>query len=65
MTTVYYAYPEGETAPTVVALFFRDLEGRTSRELRDNLAQDELARWLLYEPEAIPALREVLSVPSP
>jgi hypothetical protein len=65
LTTVYYAYPKGETAPIVVALFFRDLEGRTSRELRDNLAQDELARWLLYEPEAIPALRAVLSVPSP
>jgi hypothetical protein len=60
LTTVYYAYPKGETAPVVVALFFRDLEGRTSREMRDNLAQDELARWLLYDPEAIPALRAVL-----
>ena len=60
LTTVYYAYPKGETAPIVVALFFRDLEGRTSREMRDNLAQDKLARWLLYDPEAIPALRAVL-----
>ena len=25
LTTVYYAYPKGETAPIVVALFFRDL----------------------------------------
>ena len=61
LTTVYYAYPKGETAPIVVALFFRDLEGRTSREMRNNLAHDELARWLLYEPEAIPAIRAVLA----
>jgi hypothetical protein len=60
LTTVYYAYPKGETAPIVVALFFRNLEGRTSHEMRENLAQDELARWLLYDPEAIPVLRAVL-----
>jgi beta-lactamase class A len=60
LTTVYYAYPKGDSAPIVVALFFRDLEGRTSREMRNNLAQDELARWLLYDPEAIPALRALL-----
>jgi hypothetical protein len=63
LTTVYYAYPQGETVPIVVAIFFRDLPGRTSREMRDNLAQDELARWLLYDPEAIPALRALLSSP--
>ncbi len=61
LTTVYYAYPQGEMAPIVVAIFFRDLPGRTSREMRNNLAQDELARWLLYDPEAILALRDVLS----
>ncbi len=61
LTTVYYAYPQGESAPIVVAIFFRDLPGRTSREMRDNLAQDELARWLLKDPQAIPALRAVLS----
>ena len=61
LTTVYYAYPQGETIPIVVAIFFRDLPGRTSREMRNNLAQDELARWLLYDAEAIPALRAVLS----
>ncbi len=61
LTTVYYAYPQGETVPIVVAIFFRDLPGRTSREMRNNLSQDELARWLLYDPEAIPALRDVLS----
>lgn len=60
LTTVYYAYPLGDASPIVVAIFFRDLEGRTSREMRDSLAQDELARWLLYDPEAIPALRAVL-----
>jgi hypothetical protein len=61
LTTVYYAYPSGETAPIVVALFFRDLESRTYRQWRSSLAHDELARWLLYEPEAIPALRAALS----
>ncbi len=35
LTIVYYAYPIGETAPIVVALFFRDLEGRIYREWRD------------------------------
>jgi hypothetical protein len=65
LTTVYYAYPKGETTPIVVALFFRDLEGRTYRQWRSNLAHDELARWLLYEPEAIPALRAALSARAP
>ena len=53
--------PKVRLAPIVVALFFRDLEGRTTyRQWRDNLAHDELARWLLYDPQAIPALRAVL-----
>ena len=60
LTTVYYAYPQGGSSPIVVALFFRDLEGRTYRQWRSNLAHDAFARWLLYDPEAIPALREVL-----
>jgi beta-lactamase class A len=64
LTTVYYAYPKGGGAPIVVALFYRDLEGRTYRQWRDNLAHDELARWMLYDPEAIPALWAVLSEPN-
>ena len=65
LTTVYYAYPKEGGNPLVVALFYRDLEGRTYQEWRSNLAHDELARWLLYDPEAIPALQAVLPVYSP
>jgi beta-lactamase class A len=60
LTTVYYAYPIGEDTPIVVALFYRGLNGRTYRDWRDNLTYDELARWLLSDPAAIPALRAVL-----
>ena len=60
LTIVYYAYPQGESAPLVVALFFRDLEGGIYREWRDTFTHDELARWLLTDPEALPALRAVL-----
>ncbi len=61
LTTVYYAYPLDGSNPIVVALFFRELNGRTYQDWRQNLAHDELARWLLADPEAIPALRAVLT----
>lgn len=60
LTTVYYAYPRDTLAPVVVALFFRDLDSSTYRAWRNNQAHDELARWLLYDPQAIPLLRDVL-----
>jgi hypothetical protein len=61
LTTVYYAYRLGEITPVVVALFYRDLPNQNYQRWRRNeLAHDELARWLLHEPEAIPALRAVL-----
>ncbi|MCB9420657.1 MAG: serine hydrolase [Ardenticatenaceae bacterium] len=60
LTTVYYAYPIGEDTPVVVALFYRGLNGRTYQQWRDNLTYDELARWLLYDPAAIPAIKAVL-----
>lgn len=60
LTTVYYAYPLGETAPLVVALFYHDLPGRTYRQWRSSLPHDEFARWLLADPRAIPALRAVI-----
>jgi hypothetical protein len=62
LTTVYYAYPIGEDTPIVVALFYRGLNGRTYQQWRDNLTYNELARWLLYDPAAIPALNAVLAV---
>ncbi len=60
LTTVYYAYPINDPTPVVVALFYRNLDGRTYREWRTNQAHDELVRWLLYDPEAISILRAVL-----
>ena len=60
LTTVYYAYPDGETTPIVIALFYRDLPNRTYQQWRTTLPHDELARWLLYDPAALPALHEVL-----
>lgn len=60
LTTVYYAYTRSSASPVVVALFFRDLPNRTYQEWRRNLAHDELARWLLVDPQAIPILRDVL-----
>ena len=61
LTTVYYAYPIGEETPVVVALFYRGLNGRTYQDWRNNLTYDELARWLLYDPDAIPAMRAILN----
>jgi len=61
LTTAYYAYPKDDPTPIVVTLFFRDLPNRTYQQWRRNdLAHDEFARWLLIDPEAIPALRTVL-----
>lgn len=61
LTTVYYAYPLGETSPVVVALFFRELPFETYSQWRRTLAHDELARWLLADPAAITILRNVLA----
>ena len=61
LTTAYYAYPQDGSGPLVVAFFLRDLERDTYRAWRQNQAHDEFARWLLYEPEAIPALRNLLA----
>ena len=60
LTTLYYAYPIGSGSPVVVALFYRELDGRTYQQWRNNLAHDELARWLLYDPQALSLLRAVL-----
>jgi D-alanyl-D-alanine carboxypeptidase len=61
LTTAYYAYGLDGSGPVVVTLFLRDLERETYRTWRLNQAHDEFARWLLYEPEAIPALRALLA----
>ena len=61
LTSAYYAYPLSDGVPVVAALFFHDLPGDTYRAWRFNQAHDELARWLLYEPRAIPLLRAALT----
>jgi D-alanyl-D-alanine carboxypeptidase len=60
LTTVYYAQRIEDSAQVVVALFFRDLPENTYRQWRQDLPHDELARWILADPEAIPALRKLM-----
>ncbi len=61
LNIVYYAYPQGETTPVVVVLFFRDLPSRTYRDWRNNLTHDEFARWLLVDDGAITAVANALN----
>lgn len=61
LTTVYYAQRLADGAQLVVTLFYRDLPGDTYRNWRQTLPHDELARWLLFDPEAIQLLRHLLS----
>lgn len=61
LTVAYYAQPWDAPRPVVVVLFFRDLPLNTYRQWRRTLPHDELARWLLYEREAIPLVRQMLS----
>lgn len=61
LNSVYYGQRLEDGAQVVVALFYRQLPTVTYRSWRQTLAHDELARWLLSEPEAIPALRQLLS----
>ena len=61
LTTVYYAYRWDDPAAIVVALFYRDLPQDTYRRWRNDLPHDELARWLLADPAAIPALAAAIA----
>jgi hypothetical protein len=60
LTTLYYAHRLEDGSQVIVALFYRDLPTQIYRKWRGTLAHDELARWLLSEPEAIPQLRSLL-----
>jgi beta-lactamase class A len=60
LNTVYYASPQGQGGLVVVALFFRNLPEATYREWRRSLTHDDLARWLLTDPQAIGGLRQLL-----
>lgn len=61
LTAAYYAQPWNRARPVVVALFFHDLPLTTYRQWRRELPNDELARWLLYDREAIGVLRTILA----
>ncbi len=56
LTTLYYGQRIKDGRQVVVALFYRDLPMQTYRRWRENLTHDELARWILADPEAIPLL---------
>ena len=60
LTTVYYASPRDQGGLVVVALFFRNLPEATYQAWRRSLTHDDLARWLLTDPQAIGGLRDLL-----
>ncbi len=60
LNSVYYASPRGQGGLVVVALFFRNLPQATYQEWRRSLTHDDLARWLLTDPQAISGLRVLL-----
>ena len=62
LTTVYYAQRIEDDAQIVVALFFHDLSQNNNRRWRQDLPHDELSRWILSDPNAIPTLRELFHV---
>jgi D-alanyl-D-alanine carboxypeptidase len=61
LNSAYYAAPRNGGGLVVVTLFYRNLPEAIYQDWRRNLYHDDLARWLLTDPQAIPALRAVLS----
>jgi hypothetical protein len=60
LTTAYYAQRLEGGPPVVVVLFFRGLPLPLYQQWRRSLTHDELARWLLADPAAIPTLRALI-----
>jgi hypothetical protein len=60
LTSAYYARRRVDGANLVAVLFFHDLPLDIYRNWRQTLPHDELARWLLIDPQAIPFLRQLL-----
>jgi hypothetical protein len=60
LTTAYYAQRLEGGPPVVVVLFFRGLPLPLYQQWRQSLTHDELARWLLADPAAIPTLRALI-----
>lgn len=61
LTGAFYGQPWVVSRPVVVILFFRNLPQELYQQWRQNYPNDELARWLLLEPTAIPALKNLLN----
>jgi beta-lactamase class A len=61
LTGAYYAIRLDETAPIVVALFYSELPLWTYSSWLSDSPHDALARWLLSDPAALPALRDYLA----
>jgi D-alanyl-D-alanine carboxypeptidase len=53
LTIAYYGQRLEDGAQVVVVLFFRDIPMQMYRQWRQSLTHDELARWLLSDPDAI------------
>ncbi|MGB3713412.1 MAG: serine hydrolase [Candidatus Promineifilaceae bacterium] len=53
LTIAYYGQRLEDGAQVVVVLLFRDLPMQMYRQWRQSLTHDELARWLLADPDAI------------
>lgn len=61
LTVAYYAQPWWTTEPIVITLFYRNLPQATHNTWQRALPHDELARWLLSDPEALPLVRDLLT----
>lgn len=61
LTGAYYGQPWVMSRPVVVILFFRNLPQELYQQWRQQYPNDELARWLLLEPTAIPTLKILLN----
>lgn len=61
LTGAFYGQPWVMSRPVVVILFFRNLPQEQYQQWRQNYPNDELARWLLLEPTAIPTLKNLLN----
>ena len=60
LNSAYYAAPRNGGGLVVVTLFYRNLPEAIYQDWRRNLYHDDLARWLLTDPQAIPALRAAI-----
>ena len=53
LTSVYYAEPFWSDTPLVVALFYKDLPNRTYQRWRRDFPHDDMAHWLMSNPNAL------------